>query len=166
MPICSSFLGRPSQVVNGVFSFVRVVYARSNVFYNRSSQQDWSAASVCVPYICWREGEQPRSYTHSSVCCVYMPRPNSGDTPSAIRSSIPGIIAHQVPHTRTCEIRRRKKKKKEWNIHKPVSLSLSLFLSFCLVHRHIPQLRSDTHPLLPRVDPAALLLCKTTSGSF
>jgi hypothetical protein len=62
---------------------------------------------------------------------VYKPRPNSRDTPSTIRPSIPGIIAHQVPHTRTCEIRG----KKEWNIHKPVSFSL-----FCLVQRPIPQL--------------------------
>ena len=62
---------------------------------------------------------------------MYKPRPNSGDTPSTIRPSIPSIIAHQGPHTRTCEIRG----KKEWNIHKPVSFSL-----FCLVQRPFLQL--------------------------
>lgn len=59
----------------------------------------------------WREAD-------ACVLCVGRARPNSRDTLSAIRPSIPGIIAHQVPHTRTCEIRG----KKEWNIHKPVLL--------------------------------------------
>lgn len=86
---------------------------------------------MCISSEWERTERENREAIYMYTLPVYKPRPNSRDTPSTIRPSIPGIIAHQVPHTRTCEIRG----KKEWNIHKPVSFSL-----FCLVQRPIPQL--------------------------
>lgn len=102
----------PSQVVNGVFCFLHPHGIRVPTCSNHSSYHNIRVQlqfCICVYLASEREREREnREAIYMYTLPMYKPRPNSGDTPSTIRPSIPGIIAHQVPHTRTCEIRGKK----------------------------------------------------------